>query len=262
MVKRSDLMLKIRNMTAAVADAMAAVSLFVKHGADESTTLGGCRFERDIIHDSYGPLKDLFSEALDIIREDWNIIIQNDLMMEELKVFLEACNRFHTVSREFEEVAEAHDAEIEDLFGEDWRPIEYLILICNWEKEAGAIYTYARRNCGLGVRLDDPFRGIALRLRRFFTGATDDDIREFVMNGVSLASRPKWMSDKIQAVVMGKLLGKSCKEMNDSFMFCKKDGTIAQLNYAQNGPKLDMDQYEIYGIIRPLVDEITKKKDQ
>ena len=252
----------IRNMTAAVADAMAAVSLFVGRGADENEPLGGCRFERDIIRDSYRPLKQSYSELLDIIREDWNIIVQNDLMLDELKVFLEACNRFHTVASEFEETAEAHDGEIEDLFGEDWRPIEYLILICSWEREADAIYKYCRRNCGLGIRLDDPFRGIASRLRRFFTGATDDNIREFVMNGVSLASRPKWMSDKIQAVVMGKLLGKSCKEMNDSFMFCKKDGTIAQLNYAQNGPKLDMDQYEIYGIIRPLVDEITKKKDQ
>ena len=43
----------IRNMTAAVADAMAAVSLFVGRGADENEPLGGCRFERDIIRDSY-----------------------------------------------------------------------------------------------------------------------------------------------------------------------------------------------------------------
>ncbi len=254
-------MMNIRNMTAAVADAMAAVSLFVKHGEDESTTLGGCRFERDIIHDSYGPLKDLYSEALDVIREDWNIIIQNDLMMEELKVFLEACNRFHTVSREFEELAEAHDAEIEDLFGEDWRPIEYLILICSWEKEADAIYMYCRRNCGLGIRLDDPYRGIALRLRRFFTGATDEDIREFVMNGVSLAGRPRWIGDKNQAVVMGMMLGKSCKEMNDSFRFTLTDGNPVKLHYKRHGPRLDLDQYEIYGIIKSLQDVTIQGKD-
>lgn len=242
----------IRNMTAAVADAMAAVSLFVGRGADENVTLGGCRFERDIIRDSYGPLKEQFCELLDLIRVDWNTIILNDMMMDELKVFLESCNRFHTVSSEFEEMAEAHDLEIEDLFGEDWRPIEYLILICNWEKEADAIYAYFRKNCGLGIRLDDPFRGIAMRLRRFFTGVTDDDIREFVMNGVSMASRPKWIGDKNQAVVMGMMLGKSCKEMNDSFRFTLLDGSPVKLHYKRHGPRLELNQYEIYGIIKPL----------
>lgn len=251
-------MLKVRNMTAAVADAMAAVSLFVGRGDDEEELLGGCRFERDVIRDSYRPLKESFRELLDLIREEWNIISQNDLMIEELKVFLEACDRFHAVSSKFEEMAEAHDGEIEDLFGEDWRPIEYLILICSWEKEADAIYTYCRKNCGLGIRLGDPYRGIALRLRRFFNGVTDDDIREFVMNGVSLAAHPRWIGDKAQAVVMGKTLGKSCKEMNDSFRFTLTDGSPAKLHYKRHGPRLELDQYEIYGIIRPLLDDTVK----
>lgn len=261
MTRRSELMKTIRNMTAAVADAMAAVSLFVGRGADENEPLGGCRFERDIIRDSYRPLKQNYFELLDNIREDWNTIVQNDLLLDELKVFLEACNRFHTVASEFEETAEAHDGEIEDLFGEDWRPIEYLILICSWEREANAIYKYCRRNCGLGIRLDDPFRGIALRLRRFFTGISDDDIREFVMNGVSLAGRPKWIGDKNQAVVMGMMLGKSCKEMNDSFVFTRTNGTPIPLNYSQHGPRLELDQYEIFGIIRPIQDVTSKKSD-
>ena len=115
-------MMKIRNMTAAVADAMAAVSLFVKREADDEEMLGGCRFERDIIRDNYPTLKGMFYEVLDLIREDWNTIIGNDLLLNELKLMLEACNRFHTVAGEFEEMAEAHDGEIEDLFGEDWRP--------------------------------------------------------------------------------------------------------------------------------------------
>ena len=252
-------MMKIRNMTAAVADAMAAVSLFVGHQEDDEEILGGCRFERDIIRDSYPTLKGMFYEVFDLIREDWNTIIGNDLLLDELKTMLEACNRFHSVASEFEEMAEAHDAEIEDLFGEDWRPIEYLILINYWEKEASAIYSYCRRNCGLVVRLDDPFRGIAFRLRRFFNGVTDDDIREFVMNGVSLAGRPRWIGDKNQAVIMGKMLGKSCKEMNDSFLFTRKNGTPEKLHYTQHGPRLEFDQYEIYGIIKLLQDATSKK---
>lgn len=261
MVRRTELMMRVRNMTAAVADAMAAVSLYVGRGTDGEEPVGGCQFERDVIRDSYQPLKDMLIELLDLIREQWNTIVQNDLMLDELKMMLEVLNRFHTLARQFNETAAAHDEEIEDLFGEDFRPIEYFILICKWEKEARAVYEYMEKNCRLGVRLDDPFRGVAFRLRHFFTGVTDEEIREFVMNGVSLAGKPRWIGDKNQAVVMGKMLGKSCKEMNDSFMFTKDDRTPILLHYTQHGPRLDLNQYEIYGIIKPLQDATSKKDD-
>ena len=253
-------MMKIRNMTAAVADAMAAVALFVGRGADDEGPLGQCSFERSVIVDSYRPLKTMLYEVLDLIREDWNTITQNELMLDELKMMLESCNRYHAMARKFHEAAVAHDCEMEDLFGEDFRAIEYLILICDWENEARAIYAYMEKNCRLDVRLEDPFRDVAWRLRHFFNGVTDDDIREFVMNGVSLAARPRWIGDKNQAVVMGRMLGKTCKEMNDSFVFMKEDRTPIQLHYTQHGPRLDLNQYEIYGIIKPLADSGKDKK--
>ena len=253
-------MMKIRNMTAAVADAMAAVALFVGRGADDEGPLGQCRFERSVIVDSYRPLKAMLYEVLDLIREDWNTITQNELMLDELKMMLDACNRYHTMARKFHEAAVAHDCEMEDMFGMDFRPIEYLILICDWENEARAIYAYMERNSLLGVRLDDPFRGVAWRLRQFFNGVKDDEIREFVMNGVSLAGRPRWKGEKRQAVVMGQMLGKTCKEMNDSFQFLKKNGDPVKLAYKIHGPDMPMDQYEIYGIIKPLLDATTQKK--
>ena len=260
MVRRSELIKEIRDITAAVADAMAAVSLFVGYEADERDALGGCKFEADVIRDSYPLLRKRLYEVLDCIKEDWNTVIQNDLLCGEVKGLIEVCHTFHRKAFEFDEAMVVNPRLVEGLLGDAWMPRAYLVLMCEWEVEGTAIREYIQNNYGVGVRLDDPFRGIALRLRNFFTGVTDKDIEEFVMNGVSLAGKPRWMSNKRQAVVMGKLLGKSCKEMNDSFLFCKKDGTPMPLNYTQNGSKLDMDQYDIYGIIKPLIDVTTKKK--
>lgn len=262
MVRRNELIKEIRNMTAAVADAMAAVSLFVGYEEDERDALGGCKYEADVIRDSIIPLKERLYEVLDCIREDWNAIIQNDLLCNDVKTLLEVCSGFHKKAFEFDEATVLYPRVVEGLLGDAWLPRAYLVLMYEWEDEASAIREYVMKNCGLGTPLDNPFRGIASRLRHFFTGVTDEEFEKFVMNGVSLAVKPRWMSDKRQAVVMGKLLGKSCKDMNDSFLFCKKDGTPVLLNYTQNGPKLEMDQYEIYGVIKPLIGVTDRKRQQ
>ena len=261
MVRRSELMMKIRNMTAAVADAMAAVSLYVQRGNDEEPPIGGCRFEARMLRESLTPLRNMLYEVLDCIREDWNLIIQNDMLFEELRRLLEACDRFHENAYAFDEAALGHGPLLDDLLGDAWLPRIYLVNMIEWEKEAEYVRSYVRKNCPVGVRLDDPFRGVAARLHKFFHGVSDNDIREFVMNGVSLAGKPKWIGDKCQAVIFGQMLGKTCKEMNDSFLFCRKSGEPLKLAYSHHKPDLEMNQYDIHGIIEPLRDATNKKKD-
>lgn len=261
MVRRSKLLTKLRNKTAAVADAMATVSLFLEGQADSFTTVCGCKFEVDVIKDNFTPLSKLLDEALDCIREDWNTIIPNDMLLDEVRKAIDACSSLQKNVIIFDDTAVAHSDDFEDLFGDDWLSRAYLDLISGWMDETEAIRSYIDRNCAVGLRLDDPFRNVAYRLRHFFTGVTDDDIREFVMNGVSLAHRAKWIGDKNQAVVMGKMLRRSCKEMNESFLFAKDDGTPILLNYTQHGPRLDLDQYEIYGLIRMLLDATSGNSD-
>ena len=57
-------MMIIRNMTAAVADAMAAVSLYVQRGNDEEPPIGGCRFEARMLRESLTPLRNMLYEVL------------------------------------------------------------------------------------------------------------------------------------------------------------------------------------------------------
>ena len=85
-------MTKLRNKTAAVADAMATVSLFLEGQADSFTTVCGCKFEVDVIKDNFTPLSKLLDEALDCIREDWNTIIPNDMLLDEVRKAIDACS--------------------------------------------------------------------------------------------------------------------------------------------------------------------------
>ena len=260
MLRRSELIKKVRNITAAVADAMAAVSRFVQCGTDERDMLGGCRFEADVIKDNYTPLREALTEILECIRVDWNEIISNDMLVDEVKTMLEACSSFHQTVSEFDETAIAHSREIECLLGDAWMPREYLVMILEWEDDAEAIRMYITKNYSFGLRLDDPFAGVAFRLRKFFTGVSDKEIEDFVMNGVSLKGKPRWMQNKRQAVVMGMMLDKTCLEMNQSFLFTKQDGTPIKLKYSSNMPDLDKTQYEIYPILKTLQDEKNKRK--
>ena len=260
MVRRSKLLTKLRNKIAAVADAMATVSLFLEGQADSFTTVCGCKFEVDVIKDNFTPLSKLLDEALDCIREDWNTIIPNDMLLDEVRKAIDACSSLQKSVIIFDDTAVAHSDDFEDLFGDDWLSRAYLDLISDWMDETEAIRGYIRKHCWVDTLLDDPFRGIAVKMKKFFTGVTDKDIERFVMNGVSLKGQPKWMADRRQAVILGNMLGKSCKEMNDSFLFTKLNGEPIKLNYTSDRPTLDLGAYEIHSIISELLNEIAKSK--
>ena len=260
MVRRSELIKEIRDITAAVADAMAAVSLFVGYEADERDALGGCKFEADVIRDSYPLLRKRLYEVLDCIKEDWNTVIQNDLLCGEVKGLIEVCRTFHRKAFEFDEAMVVNPRLVEGLLGDAWMPRAYLVLMCEWEVEASAIREHFERKDTVEPRLDDACCGITSKLRRFFLGVTDDEFRAFVMNGVSLKNRPIWKEKKREAVVMGRMLGKTCAEMNESFRFLKNDGEPTRLKYSSHGTELDMHQYEIYPVLKPVMDEKSKRK--
>ncbi len=245
-------------MTAAVADAMAAVSLFVGYEEDERDALGGCKYEADVIRDSYTLLKERLYEVLDCIREDWNAIRENDLLCNEVKGLLEVCSGFHKKAFEFDEATVMSPRLVEGLLGDAWLPRAYLVLMCEWEDESSAIREHIERSAAVGPQLVDVFCGSTSRLRKFFLGVTDDELRDYVMNGVSLKNRPFWKEEKRQAVVMGMMLGKTCAEMNESFRFTKNDGNLTRLKYSSHGPELEMNQYEIFSILKPIMDEKNK----
>lgn len=262
MSEKDDVILETKRLIGAIGDAMATVSRFLEVTADEGRREPGLRCRCDLLTEDVERLNKLLKDSLWEVKHQWNEIAGNEMLMEDLKVYIGCCREFLKTAWEFDDLVHVHWREAEELFGRNDIGRRYLKAILGWEDEAKAIIDYTDRLQPVGARLDDVFEKAAEMLWPFMGRVTGTALENFVMNGVSLANKPEWKQEKRQAVVMGKMLGKSCKEMNDSFTFLGLDGRPTKLNYTSNAPKLDYDQYKIYLIIKDMLDGIERKKNE
>lgn len=245
----STLFAKTEEVTGAVAQAMAAVASFLESADADVERVGECRFECGVLKGKEIELKRLLADSLAAIRYEWNRIVQNDMLLDEVCAYVENIQKFHAAAGAFDDSVCLHGIDADEILGDSWLARRYLSIAADWEKSAGAVIDFAGSRRRRISRSDDPFSGMARRLHKFFVGVHDDELKALVLDGVSLAARPKWLQDRRQAVVFGKTLGISCRDMNRSFMFVTRDGTPRALNYSSDGPTLDYSCYEIYPLI-------------
>lgn len=245
----STLFAKIREVTAAVADAMATVTSLIGTADTDIERVGECRYEAGVLKGKELELRKLLSDSLDAVRQEWNQIVQNDMLLDEVTAYVETVQQFHGTAWEFDEFVCQHGIDTDEILGDSWLARRYLSMTAEWEKNAEAVIDFIGSRRKRIIQMDDPFTGLARRLHKFFVGVHDDELKALVTDGVSLASRPKWLQDRRQAVVFGKTLGISCRDMNRSFLFLGLNGTPRPLNYSSDGPTLDYNCYEIYTLI-------------
>ena len=256
MSDKDDLVLDTKRQIGAIGETMAAVSRFLEDSDDEERLNPVCKAKCDLLRNSEEKLKKLLMESLWAVKHQWNEIAGNPMLLEDLKAYIGCCRDFTKQAWEFDDLVQRHWYEADSLFGRNDIGRRYLQDMLVWEDEAKAIIDYIDRKPRVGVRLDDVFEKAVLKLRPYFENVTGAALQNFVMNGVSLAGMPEWKLDKRQAIVLGKMLGKSCKEMNDSFRFTNLDGKFIKLNYTSHGPVLEYDQYEIYPILKEMLDAV------
>ena len=256
MSDKDDLVLDTKRLIGAIGETMAAVSRFLEDSDDEERLNPVCKAKCDLLRNSEEKLKKLLMESLWAVKHQWNEIAGNQMLLEDLKAYIVCCRDFTKQAWEFDDLVQRHWYEADSLFGRNDIGRRYLQDMLIWEDEAKAIIDYIDKKPRVGVRLDDVFEKSVLKLRPYFENVTGAALQNFVMNGVSLAGRPEWKLDKRQAIVLGKMLGKSCKEMNDSFRFTNLDGKFIKLNYTSHGPVLEYDQYEIYPILKEMLDAV------
>lgn len=261
MSDKDDLILDTKRLIGVIGETMAAVSRFLDSADDEDKQDPFFKSKCSLLHDSLEQLGKLLHDSLFDVKHQWNEIAGNVMLMEDLKAYISCCMDFTKQAWEFEDLVQRHWYEADELFGRNDIGLRYLQTILRWEDEAKAIINYLERGKAVGVRLDDVFADAAEKLKPYFRGVSAAALQNFVMNGVSLAGKPEWRMDKCQAVVMGKMLGKSCKEMNDSFTFTNLDKKPVKLNYSQHGPVLEYDQYGVYKIIKEMQEQIEKRRN-
>lgn len=248
-----DVILETKRLAGVVGDTMAAVSPFLEDTVAFENLDPVCKAKCVFLRDSESRLRKLLMDSLWAVKHRWNEITGNEMLLADVRAYLGCCRDFEKVVWEFDDLVHRRWYKAEQLFGTSYVGRQFLSAILTWEKEAKAILDYVDRERPVGLRLDDAFKKAADRLRTFFEHVTATALQNFVMNGVSLTGRPRWKQDKSQAVVMGKMLGKSCKEMNESFRFQTLEGKPTRLNYTSHRPVLEYNQYEIYPIIREML---------
>ena len=253
---------ELEDLATVIAGSMAVATQVVGCSFDDSAAVGRLRDEVHLIIGHERRFKQLMTDLLSRFILEWNDIIQNDMRIGQIKKYLSVCCHFRKKVNEFDECITGCGNDMDYLVGDNWFARRYYVMMDDWRNSASTMIEYAEKDFMVEPHLADPFDVAVRRLRRFFKGVSADSLREFVMNGVSLKDKPKWLSDKRQAVIMGTMLGISCRDMNNSFLFTGKDGQPMRLNYTSNQPHLDISSYEIYPVIKALKEAVVKIKKQ
>ncbi len=252
----NDVVIETKRLVEAIIDEMAASGRFLDSKDEPDMADLGCKQNCRMLYESEERLRKLLMDSLWMIKRRWNEITGNAILMEDLKSYLTYCRRFREKAWEFDALVHRHSRRADTLFGTTAIGRRYLSDIVNWETEAKAILDYTDGLQTFDERLVDVFKIAVKRLKPFFDHVTARELGRFVMNGVSLKGRPLWTADKRQAIVMGKMLGKSCREMNASFRFETLEGKPTLLSYSGHGPVLDFSQYDIHDIIREMQEAV------
>ena len=248
--------IETKRLAGVIVEAMATASRFLESDERPDEADLDCMFKRKMLYECERRFRTVLMDSLWAVKRRWNEIIGNKMLLEDLQAYLNSCRDFSRAAWEFDALVHRRSRRASDLFGTSEIGRWYLSDIIGWETEAKSILDYQEKNMAVGARLDDVFANAARRLAAFCGHVSARSLKGFVMNGVSLKDRPIWSADKRQAIVMGKMLGKSCREMNESFTFTTQDGNPTKLSYSGHGPVLEFNQYEIYNIMSPLVEAV------
>ena len=253
---------ELEDLATVIAESMAVATQVVGCSVDDTAAVGRLRDEVHLIIGHERRFKQLMTDLLSRFILEWNDIIQNDMRIAQIRGYLSACLKFRKKVNEFDECITGCDNDLDYLVGDNWFARRYYVMMDDWRNSASTMIEYAEKDFMVEPHLADPFDVAVRRLRRFFKGVSAAGFRDFVMNGVCLKDRPRWLSDKRQAVIMGTMLGISCRDMNNSYLFIGKDGQPMRLNYTSNQPHLDISSYEIYPVIKALKEAVLKIKKQ
>ena len=247
---------ELDTLTSAVADAMAEVCLFVGREEIDYEKSDYARRLVSFIVERTAAVREKLTEMLDVITNGWNDVIQNDLLKAQVNEYLKLGERFAEKADRLDVAVCDTPHDVFAMVGESWFARQLLQVMYDWKKRARPLMEFMQREGVFEPRLVDPFETAVRKLRRYFTGVGADALRELVMNGVSLAGRPRWTGDRRQAVIFMKMLGISCRNMNRSFLFTSRDGTDRQLKESSDGPDLDYSCYDIYPILLELKEAV------
>ena len=135
-----------------------------------------------------------------------------------------------------------------------WIGRTYFVMMYEWERQNAYMTDFIELRFQPQELRKNPFGGAARRFRNYFTGVGDKDLEAFVRYGVPFPKKVPWLGGRCEAVIMGKLLRRTCAEMNHAFLILGTDRLPKALSYQRDYPKMG----ERYYAITPLVKELLR----
>lgn len=245
---------RTRKTTGAVVQAMGSVMDYLSPVPGASQDELGCKFDVDTVEELYPELRTQLTQAMRYLRREWNEIIQNDMRMEEASSFVKMCREFQGVVTQFDNCVCEHDAAAAAVLNDWWIGRTYFVMMHDWARQNAYLTDFIENRFRPLVLQKNPFNGAARKFRNYFSGVGDNDLEAFVRYGVPFPKRITWRGERCEAVIMGKLMGRTCAEMNHAFLILGADRMPKVLSYQRDYPKMG-EQY--YGIT-PLTQELLK----
>lgn len=236
-----------------VGNAMAAVTDYLEGRPSGPSALDNCKCVVELLESRPMKLQQLMDESLAYLQQNWVSIIQSEPWEHEVLVFCDACKVFYEKTTAFDESVCLNDDEGAEILNDWWIARKYFIGMLHWITRAESILDFAAENFKDRRGELGPFAGLAKLFRPFFTGVTDEQLRDFVLERKPIPGRPVWKGERCEGTLMGQELGIDCAEMNNSFNFQNEKHLPKQLKYGSDKPRNIRRSYRISTALDSLI---------
>ena len=238
---------------------MVSVMAYLEPGEGGAREPMGCKAEVDTIEMGLDALREGLTRSMRLLRRSWNDIIQNDMRMDETRTFLQTCSEFRELSDEFDNCICRNDEAASEILNDWWIGRSYFVTMHKWREDNGYMADYVQEKFVPLILHRDPFRGIGRKFKKYFAGVREKDFEAFVRYGTALPSRPVWLGERCEAVIMGQIFERSCSEMNKAFLILGRDRMPRNLSYQNDAPRMDENYYEINHLCLELKSALKKE---
>ena len=240
--------------TEAIAEAMDSVTGFLEGHPSDATRLDRCRFVLGLFVGRRRETVDCLDRCLDYIEQNWAAILQSEPWEYEVVQLLKAVGRLVGSCERLDECIAIHPDEADEILEDCWIARGYWVELCRWMRRAECVISFADENFSDERVILGPFYGLARKFRRFFAGVSDGELRELLLHGRPISSRPRWMGERCEGTLFGLELGLTCAVMNQSFTFYGTNRRLRPLKYSSDPVTNSRGSYGICSAIDSALD--------
>lgn len=218
---------------------------FLNGSPSGASALDNCKFAVDLLQSRSSKCMRMLDQSLSFIEDYWKDIIQSEPLENEVYRFCNYCTDLYGKVWSLDDSICWHDELVVEVLEDCWLVRRLLVAMTHWINRAKFVIDFANENfCDRRSELG-AFLGMARRFRSFFVGVSDEELRDLVIQGKPLSSRPIWRGERCEGTLMGKELGLSCADMNHSFVFLSDKKMPRPLKYSSDQVSNDRKFYKI-----------------